>query len=239
MHSLEFNLDVIKPVDCAREAWEAIKTDYWLLFAITIVGQLIGGISLCIVLGAMICGLFYCYLRKIDGGAIAFEDLWKGFDWFWLGLIITIAMVLPMLIVYAVIYGPVVIAMIMGSKLSEDELLTLFIGALAVDLVFIIIMVCVHTLLMFAFPLIVDRGLGAFGAMTTSAKAVWKNMKGVVGLFLVNFVLVLIGYAALCIGVYFVIPVIIATNVVAYRKIFPALYQPSFTPPPPNAYEGI
>jgi len=239
MQNLQFNTGVIKPIECAREAWELIKSDYWLLFAITLVGQLIGGISFCIVLGAMVCGIFYCYLKKVDGSGISFDDLWKGFGWFWPGLIVTFAFVVPMFVVYAVIYGPFMVAMIMGSKLSEDELITMLVGAFAVDFVIIIIMVCFHTLLMFSFPLIVDRGLGAINAMTTSAKAVWKNLGGVGGLILVNFGLVLVGYAALCFGIYFVIPVIIATNIVAYRKVFPALNQPIFSPPPPNAYEGI
>lgn len=239
MQNLEFNSGVIKPVDCAREAWSAIKSDYWLLFAITIVGQLIGGISFFIVLGAMVCGIFCCYLKKIDGEAVLFDDLWKGFGWFWPGLCVTVAIVAPMFIVYAIIYVPVLMAMIMGTKLSEDELIAMLIGAAAVDLIFIVIMVCFHTLLIFSFPLIVDRGLGGISAMTTSARAVLKNLGGVAGLILVNFGLVLVGYAALCVGVYFVIPVIIATNVVAYRKVFPAFRKPNFSPPPPNAYRGI
>lgn len=239
MNNLEFNTGVIKPVDCAREGWEVIKSDYWLLLAITIVGQLIGGISFCIVLGAMVCGIFYSYLRKVDGERISFDDLWKGFGWFWPGFVVTLAIVVPMFVVYAVIYGPFLVAMIMGSKLSENELITMLVAAFAVDLVIIIIMVCFHTLLMFSFPLIVDRGLGAFRAMTTSAKAVWENLGGVAGLILVNFGLVVVGYAALCFGIYFVIPIIIAANVVAYRKVFPAIGRHNFTPPPPNAYEGI
>ena len=239
MQNLEFNTGVIRPIDCAREAWETIKSDYWLLLAVTIVGQIIGGISFGIVLGPMVCGIFYCYLRKIDGETFSFDDLWKGFGWFGPGFVVTLAIVVPMFIVYAVIYGPFLVAMIMGSKLSEDELIAMLVAAFAVDLVIIIIMVCFHTLLMFSFPLIVDRGLGALSAMTTSARAVWKNLGGVGGLILVNFGLVIVGYAALCVGIYFVIPVIIATNVVAYRKVFPALNKPNFSPPPPNAYEGI
>ncbi len=58
--------------------------------------------------------------------------------------------------------------------------------------------------------------------MKTSAKAVWGNMGGVVGLIMVNIVLTLIGQLALCVGIYFVIPIILAGNVVAYRKVFPA-----------------
>ncbi len=221
MQNREFNSGVIKPIECAKEGFELIKSDYWLLFAIWLVGGVLGAISLFIAAGAMTCGTFYCYLRKVDGEPIKFDDLFKGMQWFLPGLIVMLIILVPMLTVYVVIYVPIVLAAIMGSKLSQDEMMGLLIGAFAVDLVLIVIMVCIHTLIIFSFPLIVDRNLGAVKAMTTSARAVFKNLGGVVGLFLVNFVLALVGQLALCIGIYFVIPIIIAANVVAYRKVFP------------------
>jgi uncharacterized membrane protein len=223
MPNHDLNTGSIKPIECVREAWELVKEDYWILFAITLVGGLIGSVSLLIVLGPMICGIFYCYLRKIDRKAVSFDDLWKGFEWFGPGLVVTIAIVVPLFAVYVILYGPILAAAIMGSKLSQDELVAMLIGAVVVDLIVIVIMVCFHTLLMFSFPLIVDRNLGAIDAMTTSARAVWRNLGGVAGLILVNFGLAFAGYAALCFGIYLVMPVIITTNVVAYRRVFPAL----------------
>jgi uncharacterized membrane protein len=85
----------------------------------------------------------------------------------------------------------------------------------------------------------VDRNLSGFQAMKTSARAVWKNMGGVVGLILVNFVLVFLGYLALCVGIYFVIPIMIAGNAVAYRKVFPTPSAQNFNPPSPQFYRGI
>jgi len=222
MQNTEFRIGVIKPVECVKEGWELIKGEYWLLFAITLVGVLIGGFTMYILFGAMFCGIFYCYLRKIDGRPIAFEDLWKGFEWFAPGLLVTLFIVVPIIILYVIIYVPVFLAMTMGGRLSQEEMAGLLIGAVAVDFIFIIIMVCFHTLLIFSFPLIVDRGMGGFQSMKISAKAVWMNLGSVVGLIMVNFVLALIGYLALCVGVYFVIPIILAGNAVAYRKVFPA-----------------
>jgi hypothetical protein len=239
MNNTEFRTGVIKPVECVKEGWELIKNDYWILFAVSLVGGIIGGFSLYILLGAMVCGIFYCYLQAIDGERVSFEGLWKGFSYFAPGLVVTLFIVVPMIVVYAIIYAPFVMAMVMGSKLSESEMMTLLFGAIAVDLVVIVIMVCFHTLLMFSFPLIVDRNLSGFQAMKTSARAVWKNMGGVVGLILVNFVLAFLGYLALCIGLYFVIPVMIAGNVVAYRKVFPAPNERNFNPPSPQFYQGI
>lgn len=236
MNNTEIRTGVIRPVECVKEGWELIKNDYWILFAIFFVGAIIGGFSLYILLGAMMCGIFYCYLQAIDGKQVSFDGLWKGFDFFKPGLIVMLFIVVPMIVVHL----PVMTAMVIGSNLSEDELTGLLIGAFAVDFVFVIVMVCFHTLLMFSFPLIVDRKLGAIAAMKTSARAVWRNLGGVTGLILVNMGLMLLGYLALCIGIYFVIPVIIAGNLVAYRKVFPAPQNLNFdAPPPPNAYQGL
>lgn len=226
MQNIEIRTGVIKPIECVKEGFALIKSEYWLLFAIWLVGGMIGSISLLIAAGAMTCGTFYCFLKKIDGKPISFDDLFKGMQWFLPGLIVMAIIAVPMILVFGILYFPIIMSAVMGSKLSQDELMTMFLGAIAVDLVVTVIMVCIHTLLIFSFPLIVDRGLGAFSAMGTSAKAVLKNLGGVTGLFVVNFGLALAGELAFCIGIYLVIPIIIAANVVAYRKIFPA--QPEF-----------
>ena len=83
MTNPEFQTGVIKPVECVKEGFELIKSDYWILFAATFVAALIGAFTLYILMGAMACGMFYLYLRKIDGDPITFDDLWKGFGW-WL-----------------------------------------------------------------------------------------------------------------------------------------------------------
>jgi hypothetical protein len=187
----------------------------------------------------MCCGIFHSYLKQIDGKPLSFDDLWKGFQWWLPALGVTALIVIPLILVYAVIYVPVFIALAMGPKMSEDELVTMLIGVGLVDMVLVVIMVCFHTLLMFSFPLIADRGLGGFQAIKTSARAVWGNLSGVVGLIVCGFGLVILGYIALCIGIYFIIPIMVAGNMVAYRKVFPALPPGNFNPPPPNAYPGV
>lgn len=162
MQNIEFRSGVIKPIECAKEAFELIKSDFWLLLAIWFVGAMIGGATLFIAAGAMTCGTFYTYLRKIDGNPVKFDDLWKGMQWFVPGLIVMLFIVVPILAVYGVIYVPILMAAAMGSKMNETELLQMVVAALAVDFVLIVIMVCLHTLLMFSFPLIVDKNLGVF-----------------------------------------------------------------------------
>lgn len=243
MQNVEFHSGVIRPIECVQEAWEIIKPDYWMLFAISLVGALIAGISMYVLIGAMVCGIFYCYLKRIDGGRVQFEDLWVGFQFFWQSLLVAAAIFVPivlwMIFMFVSLYLPLITAAVVGQKGSETLVLGTFVAALAVDLVVAIVMICIHTLLMFSFPLIVDRGMTSWDAMKLSARAVMKNLGGIGGLIAVNFGLFLVGYAACGIGLYFVIPVMTASNIVAYRKVFPSLNPRNFDPPPPTAYSGL
>jgi hypothetical protein len=236
----EFQIGTIKPVECFREGWETIKSDYWTFFVVSLLGALIGGVSFYILLGAMMCGIFYCYLRKIDGYPAKFDDLWKGFDYFAPGLMVTILFVVPMFIIFGIVYAPLIAAAVMGTRLSPDELAGFFFGALAVDLVLAFVVTCFHTLLIFAFPLIVDRNLTARQAIATSARAVWRNLSGVAGLIAVGIVLSMFGIITCGVGMYFLMPVLMAGYAVAYRRVFPAANVGNFDQvPPPNFYKGI
>jgi len=235
----EFKTGVIKPVECFKEGWELIKDQYWLLFAITLLAMVIGGASMYILMGAMMCGMYYCYLQKIDGKTVELDGLWLGFQKWLPGLVLVLLIVVPMIIVYVIIYIPFIAAMVMGSKLSPEEMMGLFIGAAALDIVIVILMTCFHTLLIFSFPLIVDRNLGVWESITTSAKAVWKNLGGVAGMIGVAMVGSIVVVLPTCgLGAYFMMPIMLAGYAVAYRKIFPAPENPNFNPPPPNAFHG-
>jgi hypothetical protein len=237
MSNEQFNIGVIKPTECLKEAWELIKPQYWLLFAVTIIGIMIGGMTIYVLLGVMMCGIYLCYLQAIDGQRVEIETLFKNFKLFLPSLLLVIVMIVPAIIVMAVIYVPLLIAAMMGSKLSQSELITLLFGSFAVEIVLAVIMVCLHTLLMFAFPLIVDRNLSSFQAMKLSAKAVWKNLGGVTGIWVLMFLLNLAGMLVFCVGIYFTIPLLLATQLVAYRKVFPKPNNQRFnTPPMPNTY---
>ena len=73
------------------------------------------------------------------------------------------------------------------------------------------------------YPLIVERGLTGVQAMMVSAKAVWNNLAGMAGLFGVGFVVAIVGYLMLCVGLYLVLPLIMMAQAVAFRKIFPKI----------------
>ncbi len=226
--SHSFNVGAIRPVECVREAWDLIKSEYWLLFAISLVGGLIAGFTMYVLFGAMVCGIFTCYLKKIDGdGPVNFEDLWKGLQYLGSSALATILFVVPiviyMVVLFVTMYAPLITAAILGKNADPTIILGTFGAALAVDIVVAVAMTCIHSLMIFTFPLIVDRKLSSWEAIKLSARAAMKNIGGIAGLIGLNLLLVLLGQMAFCVGVYFVIPLLTASSLVAYRKVFPRI----------------
>jgi hypothetical protein len=239
MDQFEFRTGVIKPIEIYKEAWEMIKPQYWLIFGVVIVGILVGGVIPIVTIGPMMCGIFMCLLKVIDRKPMEFGDLFKGFDFLWKSLPISIAIMGPVLIFVVLIYIPMIGMAVAGSKMSEAELVPFIAGVLIFEFIAAIVMVCFHTMLMFAFPLVADRGLSGIDAMKLSFKAVWKNLAGMAGLLGVGMLIAMVSYLAFCIGVYFAMPLIIMGQAVAYRKVFPALPESQFQPPPPSSYQGV
>jgi hypothetical protein len=227
MSDLEFNASAIKPVECLREAWQLIKGDYWLLFAISLVGAVIAGVTIYVLLGAMVCGIIGVYLKKIDGGEVIFENLWEGMKFLVPSIPMALLFIVPIVIyitaAFFTIYSPLITLAVMGEHVDTSVLWGTFLFAIAIDVVVAVVMTVIHSLIIFAFPLLVDRNLGAVDAIKLSARAALKNIGGIAGLIVLQFGIVLVGELAFCIGVYLTIPILTATSLVAYRKVFPKL----------------
>lgn len=241
MNQIEFKTGVIRPVECMKEGWELIKDDYWLIFGITLVGMLIGGlIPLGIGIGAMFCGIYFVLFKKMNREKIEFGDLFKGFEYFLPGLIVTLVIIIPAVISMFFVYGSI-FAMIFAATASggepDEALIWALFGTIMIEAIVVsLLMSCLHALVMFAYPLIIDKKLNGFDAFKLSAKAVWANLSGVVGIILVEFAMGFVGYLALGFGLYFVLPIMFAGVLVAYRKVFPDT-QRFETPPPPNSFQ--
>ena len=239
MPTPEFKTGVIRPVEVYKEAWAIMKDQFWLIFAITLVGMLIGSFVPVVLVGPMMCGIYMCLLDKVDGRPLVFDRLLKGFDYFLPGLIVALVIMVPMVVFIIAIYIPMIAMAFAGNAVSEDMLLPVIIGIIIMELVVGIVMMILHSLIVFSFPLIVDRGLNGFEAVKLSARAVWANRGGVAGLFGVGILVAMVGYLALCLGVYLALPVLLMAMAVAYRKVFPATEPLRFDPPPPDAYQGL
>ena len=243
MPNIEFKTGVIRPIECMREGWELIKDQYWLFFAITLVGMLIAGvIPFGILLGAMFCGIYYCLFQKMNGQPIKFEGLFKGFDYLIPGLIATLVLIVPAVILGILAYIPLIMMQIsmMKSKNPNPSEMIAYFSFFAVEMIVLwLVLGSIHAFLFFAYPLIVEYKLSGFEAFKLSAKAVWKNLGGVVGFIALEVVLIFFGYLLCFVGVYLTLPLMFAGALVAYRKVFPPHHSGNFdVPPPPSAFQG-
>ena len=240
MRSPEFTTGMIRPIEVYKESWELMKGEFWMIFGIVLVGIIVGGLIPVIIMGPMMCGVFMCLLDKIDGKPASFDKLFKGFDYFLPGLIVSLIVMLPVFIFIFAVYIPMIAISIAGPRLGQDQVMPYIFGILAVELIVGIVMTVIHSLLLFAFPLIVDKKLSGLQAVKASIRAVWANKGGVGGLFGVGILVAIVGYALFCIGIYLAIPVIMVATTVAYRKVFPLKEgELNLEPPPPTAYQGL
>ena len=240
---IEFKTGVIRPVECMREGWELIKDQYWLFFAITLVGMIIAGIiPFGILLGAMFCGIYYCLFQKMNGQPMTFEGLFKGFDYFVPGLIATLVLIIPAVILSILAYIPLIMmqfAMMKSKNPNPGEIYAYLVFFTVEMIVLWLVLGGIHAFLFFAYPLIVEYKLSGMDAFKLSARAVWKNLGGVAGFIALEVVLIFIGYLLCFVGVYLTLPLMFAGALVAYRKVFPPRNPENFyAPPPPSAFHG-
>lgn len=222
-----FNRGVVRPVECLKAGWEAIKGDYWLLLGITVVGILVASFApFGILVGPVMCGIYYCLLRRLRGQTVKFEMVMRGVDHFLQSLIATLLMMIPMIILMAplmVLYFAFVISIVAADKGGEPEP-NIGIGIL-IAMGFVVLMSTIASLILqalflFVYPLIVDRKLSGVEAIKTSFRAAKANFGGVIGLVLLSTLMNMLGAMACYVGLFFVMPIHFAAIAVAYERVF-------------------
>jgi len=236
----EFNRGVISPTECIKEGWALIKDEYWLFFGIALVGLLIGGLVPVVLLGPMMVGVFLCLQQRQRNQPVEFGLLFKGFDLFVPGLIVAVLKMIPifiLLIPYYIFVFSMMAAMPRGPRPSTEESQQFVFAFLGAELLFLLVIMIVSILVeiffMFAFPLVADRKMPGLDAVKLSFRAGRANIGGVLGLMLLNGLFTFLGLLACGVGVYFYLPVAIASQAVAYRRVFPDMGQFGQYPPPP------
>ncbi|HXT63481.1 MAG TPA: hypothetical protein VN696_10635 [Pyrinomonadaceae bacterium] len=235
----EFNRGVVAPMECIKEGWALIKDEYWLFFGITLVGILIGGLVPVVLLGPMMVGIFLCLQQRQRNQPVDFGLLFKGFDLFVPGLIVAVVKMIPIFIVlipYYIFIFAMMAAMPRGRSSADDSPQFVF-TLLGFELLFAVVIIAVSILVeiffMFAFPLVADRKMSGLDAVKLSIKAGRANIGGILGLMLLNALFSIVGLLACIVGVYFYLPIAIASQAVAYRRVFPDAGQFEQYPPPP------
>ncbi len=239
----EFRRGVVAPVECIKEGCALIKDQYWLFLGISLVGILIGGAVPIVLLGPMMVGIFLCLLQRQRGEPVEFGTLFKGFEQFVPGLVVAAFKMIPIFIIlvpyYIFLFAMMATSMPRGRNPSPADSQAFVLSFFGVEMVFFVVIMVVSLLVeiffMFAFPLIADRKLSGLDAVKLSFRAGKANMGGIIILILLNGLLALVGVLCCIIGVYFYLPIAFASQVVAYRRVFPDIGQTFPSPPPPPA----
>jgi uncharacterized membrane protein len=239
----EFRTGVIKPMECIKEGWALIKDQYWLFLGISLVGILVGGVVPIVLLGPMMVGIFLCLFQRMRNQPVEFGLLFKGFDQFVPGLVVTLLKMIPIFIVlvpyYIFLFAMMATTMPRGGMEDPEQARTFVMSFFGFEIVFFLVIMAVslavEIFFMFAYPLVADRKLSALDAIKLSFRAGKANLGGVLGLMLLNTLFGMLGVLCCIIGVYFYLPIAFASQAVAFRRVFPETSQPFPMPPPPPA----
>jgi uncharacterized membrane protein len=231
---VEFQKTAIGPVDCLKASKDVMGDQYWLFLGISFVGMLIASaVPLGILMGPMMCGIYLCYFRRMRGETVEFGTLFKGFDYFVQSLLATLILVgvmaVVMLPVYCLLFAGITGMASQVDRGRGDELaLASMFGMMGVFYLIVLLMsLAVWVFAAFAYPLIVDRDLKAVPALTTSFRAAWANLGGMLGLVGLLFVISLAASLCCYVPVFFFMPFAFGTMAVAYRKVFPDQSKPA------------
>ena len=238
---VEFRRGVVVPMECIKEGWALIKEQYWLFFGISIVGLLIGGAVPIVLMGPMMVGIFISLLDRQRGQPVEFGTLFKGFELFVQGLVVTVLKMIPIFIMlipyYIFLFGMMAVSMPKGGHPSPEESRNFMMSLFGFEVIFFLgimtISLVVEFFFLLAYPLVADRRMSGLDAVKLSFRAAKANFGGIVGLLLLNALFGFVGLLCCFIGVYFYLPVAYASHAVAYRRIFPDVGSPLPSPPPP------
>lgn len=226
----------LSPIQLIKDGLELIKDQFFLFLGITLVGVIIGEVSAGIVLGAMLCGIYLCYFKKIRGEAVAFDTLFKGFDYFVEGLI---AMLVIAVICMVIVIPFWILMFLVGFMLGSDGGAIVALLMLVFYVFFFILLLAINALTAFTFPLIVDKNMKAIPAIKLSIQAGKANLVPLVLMFILLGLATGIGFVLCVIPGLCVIPIAYGAIALAYRQVFPegaqAAAEPATAPPPPPA----
>jgi hypothetical protein len=241
---ITFNRNAVEPVACLKAGYELIKDQYWLFLGMAIVGLLIGSmVPLGILLGPMMCGLYLAFFKKRRGEPIEFGLLFKGFDYFGPSVVASLLHIVPIMAIiipaYFLFYVGFVLSIVAQGDEPNPAVSLIFVALMILAYVVVILLVILISIgFMFAYPLIVDRGLPGFDAVKLSFRAALSNFWRLLGLSLLSALLGMAGILLCIVGVYLVLPISYAAIAKAYEQVFglanPGDVQTNLPPPPPN-----
>jgi hypothetical protein len=216
-----------------RRSYELYKANFGPLFIATLVviaiigasGSIPGGFLLT---GILYAGLYWFFLKWIRGSKGELGDVFAGFQrqpgqLILAGLVMGIVPVIVIFIVGLPFFIPFFAGIIGSASTGSDPGNLLahlgWLGCLGMG-IGCLVAFALYVMWMFAYPLIIDKGLKFWPAMELSRKVVMKSFLGYLWLNILCALVALLGVLACIVGVIFVAPVCAGAIAYAYEDRF-------------------
>jgi uncharacterized membrane protein len=245
--NIQFHRGAIDAGECISSAWNIVKPNYWMYFGICLLAVLLISCIPCVnffLIGPVGVGVYYVLLRGMRSEPVDFGMMFKGFEKFVPAMVVGLIQGLPGIIWTVIDYGLNIASLLSRisdkggagnfyrAEISDNPLMAGLTAAyVGLALLFAAISIVWGLTFVFALPILAEHDLRPIEALTLSARAAWNNIGGLILLVLLQILLAILGVIALCVGVFFVIPILYAATAAAYRQVFP--------PPEQNSNDGL
>jgi hypothetical protein len=231
----DYDLDIGR---CVSDSWNLLKNNFGVVFGgiailfliqlgIAGLGQipfvgLVFSLGNIIITGPLMGGVCLFLLKNIRRQPVEVGDIFCGFRMAFAQLLLGY-LVMVMLIFLSALPGMMIMAFpifIMVRNHAPDV-----VPMLVASLGFIVALVPATYFSiswMFSLPLIIDKQMEFWPALSASRKMVGKHWWLVFGLAVVCGLIKLAGFAACCVGLFFTLPIALGATMYAYESIFSA-----------------
>jgi TonB family protein len=231
-----FNRGAVRPIQCLSGGMELLKDIYGGFLGVVIVALLVMIVGGCIPLAPLnapiICGIYLCLLARMSNQRFDTGTLFKGFEYFGQAFIASLFVSVPMFLLGLVFnfaiggFNVVIQNLKLDKNPRPEEVLPIVAGFFGFFFIWILVLMLVgmvlNALMIFVYPLIVEHKMKGLDAVKLGFRAALGNFFGIFGLVILETLLTLAGLMLFYIGALFVLPVIFAARIVAYRQVFPA-----------------
>jgi len=235
LHDGDYELDIF---GCLSRAWTVMSANLWLVVggvaiyllikggiggfsAIPLIGPLFSIVGL-IVTGPLLGGVYYFCLRVLRGQPTEVGEVFAGFRQNFGQLIL--AYIVQALIVGAVALPGLIVAAVPTFMMIKNEAPNAGLIVLAVFglLLALLPMLYLTICWIFTIPLVIDKRLDFWPAMSASRAQVGRHWWMVLGLMVMVGVVKFLGMMAFCVGAFFAVPLALLALSCAYETIFTA-----------------
>ncbi len=244
----------VRPIELIKRAYALVGDQYWLFLGITLVAVLVGSaVPLGLIMGAMMAGIFLCYIHREQGIRVELSTVFRGFDYFvesLLAMLVLLAASMLVIIPFMIVMFVLVMMPVMASAANGGNgppgpptvSLTMF---FVLYPVMMIANMFVTVPFLFVFQLIVDRNVKAMAAVRLSFRGVVKNFWGVLGFVIVLMFVSLILTMMCYVPAILFMPISFGAMYLLYRDIYgPGIQRtgpydqgPQLTSPPGTSSE--